>query len=359
MQVLKDIAQHRLYSQQLSTGIYTDPAALVHHMGAMQAQDAAMVKWAIGIRLPGSQQTDIEAALDNGSILRTHVLRPTWHLVAAQDIHWMLALSAPQLRSLLRSHSKQMELTDQQLHKAMRIIVRSLEGNRHHTREHLISQFNKAGIPTDEYRSALIMMHAEVEGLVCSGKAEGNKQTYALLEERVPLQDKKDRETALVLLAERYFSSHGPATLQDFCWWSGLPLKDARTAIALQGNGFEQVTLDGQTYLFKGIRPAPVKKQQTLLLLPAFDEFLISYKDRSACLGQQHQAQAVSRNGIFRPVIVWNGEVIGLWKRSIKKDIIFIDMENVPILNTVQQRQLQLAVKRLAGFTGKEVRINA
>ena len=204
---LSDVANIRLTNQHVAATKFKKAKDIVHWMGAMQAQDYAMAKWAVGVRLPDSTDTVIESAIDKGEIIRTHVLRPTWHFVSSGDIYWMLALTAPHIKASLKSRHKELELTETIISKSHTIIEKALAGGKHATREELITKFEKADIATDNNRASHIFLRAELDGIICSGATKNKKQTYALLEERVPKTKSLNRDEALTALAEKYFSS--------------------------------------------------------------------------------------------------------------------------------------------------------
>jgi hypothetical protein len=213
---LNNLGNLRLLSQQVSESGFKSAKEIVSWMGAMQAQDFNMAKWALGIRVPGSTEMSIQSALDKGEILRTHVLRPTWHFIASDDIYWMLQLTAGRIKASLTTRYKELGLSPSVLSKGCSILENILAGGRHITREELVAEFRKAKIATEDNRAAHLLLFAELEGLICSGAWIDNKQSYALLEERVPRQKELPREEALAKLAQRYFLSHGPATIPDF-----------------------------------------------------------------------------------------------------------------------------------------------
>lgn len=320
---LPDLLLLRLSHQQISHQRTKTPPELVAWMGAMQAQDFNMVRWALGLRLPGIDYSAIQKSIDKGEIIRTHVMRPTWHLIAASDATWMLDLTAPHIKASLTPRLRGLELTPLILKKAVSVLEKKLEGNVHMTREAVLDLFGKNKIPTQEQRASHILMWAELEKVICNGAIQGKKNTYALFSERVKYNNSMTREEALGNLASRYFNSHGPAALQDFLNWSGLPAADGRKAIGLIGNDFLSELIDGRTYWFKKSR---LQKRNTAYLLPAFDEFIIGYKDRSACLLGQHRSTAIGVNGMFFPVIVVNGQVIGLWKRTVARDHVTVEL---------------------------------
>ncbi|KAA6334065.1 hypothetical protein EZS27_017580 [termite gut metagenome] len=343
----------RLMSQQLSgTGMQT-PKEVVSWMGAIQAQDYVMAKWAVGIRFSGSTDKIVEEAFNKGEILRTHVLRPTWHFVAPENIRWMLSLSADKIKASARSRDSDLGITEELYSQANRIIQKSLEGNNHLTREAVGRALQEAGIAVDTSRMIHFMMRAEIEGVVCSGALQGKSHTYALLDERVPPTKPLHKEEALAKLAQRYFTSHCPATLQDFVWWSGLSQTEAKKGLEAVKSGFVAEEMNGQTYwIASTFKNAPSSVDTSVYLLPAFDEYIISYRDRKAVLPSENHSKAVSSNGIFRPTIVANGQVIGLWKKSdTKKESIpltFFDPSNVLTNNEINQ-----AIDTFSAFLGR------
>ena len=321
----KEIASIRLQSQQIAQSRFSSPTELVKWMGAVQAQDFSMVQWALGIRMSEANLDNITNAMNKGGILRTHVMRPTWHLVTADDIYWMLALTAPQIKSSLKSRHKFLGLTDKLVAKSHSVITQTILRKGQATRQELADALINGGFERSDNRHAHLLLLAELDGLICSGKMQGKNQTYALLEERVPEKKLLSREEALAELAFRYFTSHSPATLQDFVWWSGLYVKDARRAIDIISDTLSEELLGEQTYYihhsFKGLPPI----EEEVHLLPAFDEFIISYRDRSASITSENHSKAISNNGIFWPIIVLNGQIIGTWKRTFKKDEVMVE----------------------------------
>ncbi len=317
---LPDIARLRLVSQQLDGTKFQTVKDIVGWLGAMQAQDDAMAKWAIGVRLPNSTTRTIETALNSGEIIRTHVLRPTWHFASAEDVRWMLELTAPHIRSSMVGRHNAMGITGSELKKSFALMEKALSGGIHLTREELIAELRKEKIKTDGGRAHHLFLSAESEEILCSGALKDGQQTYAMLDEWVPKSKALPKEEALAKLAARYFAGHGPATLRDFIWWSGLRVNSAKQALESVKRDFQSATIHSQTHWFSGALSAAGQTGASAYLLPAFDEFIIGYKDRRASLPRENHHKAVSNNGIFRPIIVVNGKVTGVWKRTIKKD---------------------------------------
>ncbi|WP_419032023.1 winged helix DNA-binding domain-containing protein [Dysgonomonas gadei] len=324
---IADITTMRLANQQLVKTRYKTPREIVSWMGAMQAQDFNMAKWGIGVRLPGITDKQVEKAIDGGELIRTHILRPTWHFVSRDDIHWMLQLSSPRVKLAVRSSDRELELSDDLLKKTSAIIRKALEKESNQTRQELGAILKKADIECDSRRLSHIMFHAELDGLVCNGTVKDKKQTYALLEQRVPKTSNYNMDETLYRLAYKYFQSHGPATIQDFIWWSGLTATEARSAAALIKPDFIFETAGEQTYIYHQSSSGYKQRDDIVHFLPAFDELLVSYKDRKEILSLVHHKKVITSNGIFKPAISYNGEIIGLWKKILDKQNISSESE--------------------------------
>lgn len=324
------IANLRLISQQIVHTKFESVKDIVAWMGAIQAQDFRMTKWAIGLRLKKATEATVNEAINSGQILRTHVLRPTWHFVSADDIYRMLQLTAPKIRMAMKGRNKQLELDDTIFKKSNSVLERSLRNNNHLTRKELLAEFKKSNIATDNNRASHILLNAELDGIICSGKMKGEATTYALLEEVVAKRPAFDKEKALYELASKYFQSRCPATLQDFIWWSGLSVKDGKQALTLIEKDFCKEKINGKEYILPKMFKLSKSFKESAFLLPSFDEFLISYKDRSDSVAVEDHSKSFSNNGIFWPIVVENGKVTGTWKREIKKTktIITIDFFN-------------------------------
>jgi hypothetical protein len=321
------ISQLRLRNQKILNPDLKTARQVAGMMGALQAQDYIMAKWALGLRMQDSTEEQITREIDSGDIIRTHVLRPTWHIVSSDDIYWIIEFTAPQIKASMSYRDRQLEITGDILNKAYDIFIRVLEGNNHKTREELITELKKDGIRIDENRASHIFMRAETEALICSGKQVKNKPAFALLEERVPARNRmSSREEALQELGERYFITRGPATARDFSWWSGLSLRESKLALELNKRILVSRTFDGQDYWFAETN---FKEQKTIgsFLLPSYDEFLISYRDRSAAMQIHENGRVVSNNGIFYPIILLNGKVAGTWKRNLKNNSAVLELD--------------------------------
>lgn len=298
----------RLRRQRLVGTTFTTPAEVVGWMGAVQAQEYAVAGWALALRARGLTSAAVEGALADGTIVRTHVLRPTWHFVAPGDLRWMLALTGPRIRRLMRSYDARLELTDRVYGRARDVVGRALEGGRTLTRVELGAALARARIVASGQRLAHLMMDAELAAVVCSGPQRGHQFTYALVDERVPSAPTLDRDEALAALAVRYFRSHGPATIRDFSWWSGLTIGDARRAVAA-------ARLHGDVL---ATPPEAATKPGAHFLLPIYDEYVIAYRDRDVVLDPAYARNlGVVTPGTYPNALVLDGRVAGSWKRTV------------------------------------------
>ncbi|HEX6269677.1 MAG TPA: winged helix DNA-binding domain-containing protein [Anaerolineales bacterium] len=353
-----DIARLRLHNQHLSTTTFKSPSEVVSYLGAVQAQDYAGAKWAIGLRTNGLTETDIDRAFADGSILRTHLLRPTWHFVAPADIRWMLELTAPRVHAANAFMYRKLELDKPIIKKSYTVLEKALQGNQHLTRRELASIFNKAGIPADGLRLGYFMMSAELDRVICSGPRKGKQFTYALLEERVPKTKSLMHDEALAELTRRYFASRGPATLRDFAWWSGLTIPDAKKGIEMVKPQFVNHIRESQTYWFANSQSLlPLReKYPKAHLLPNYDEYFIGFKDRSAIGEVMRRSEAgANRPALNAHIVFIDGQIVGGWRRTLKKDIVTVELNLLKNLTKVEKRAVTEAAIEYGKFLGLPV----
>lgn len=339
------ISKHRFSNQHIRGNEFNSVKELLHWMGAIQAQDYAMAKWAIGVRLKNATNQAVEEAINNADIIRTHVLRPTWHFVAAEDVRWMLELTGKNLNRSLSSNNKILQLDEKTFKKTNAIIQKLLRDGNHLTRKEIMAALDKKGIQSNPLRAAHIMFRAETDLVVCNGIRRDNQYTYAFFDERVPSTKKLSKEESLAELAKRYFLSHGPATLQDFTWWSGLSVSDAREGLELIKPKLVLEKNKENGYWFTADSFSQ-PKTNALVFLPAFDEFLISYKSRNISLDPMFASKSFTRNGIFSPIIVHHAKVIGTWKAEYKKEVLI----KQDFFYAPTEKQRQLCVKAAKEF---------
>lgn len=352
-----DIAHRRLTNLQIARPAPASPAEIVRHLGAVQAQDYRAAWWALGLRLENTTETTIEEALSEGKILRTHIMRPTWHYVAPEDIHWLLELTGPRVEGVATGYYRNLGLDAEIFKVTDALIERHLRGGRHLTKAALGQVFTAAGLDVaNQLRLGYLIFHAEVTGLVCSGARQGNEITFALLDERVPPTPPRTRKEGVVELVRRFFSSHGPATIPDFAWWSGLTAADARLGLDNLKGELAQETLDGQVY-WAAAENAPVPDlQNNLFLLPNYDEFVVSYKNRRAIEDLSLTPDLSDRrNYLFNHLIVINGLASGLWKRKFTPKQVLITYEPFRNFTAAENAALQAEADRYGRFVGLPV----
>jgi hypothetical protein len=353
-----EIAKQRLAVQQLSTTNFTKPTDLLRWFGVMQAQEYGPTKWSFGIRMPRLKDADVEKDFTSGKILRTHLLRPTWHFVAAEDIRWMLQLTKARVHAANAFMYRQLELEKKIFTKCTNIIVKSLEGKNQLTRDDLNEEFKKSRIKAEGHRLSYIMMHAELEGIICSGARQGNQFTYVLLDERIPVTKSKSMAEALAELTQRYFTSRGPATIQDFSTWSGLTIADCKKGIEFIKGKLLHETVGNELYYFaeypKKYPKKRTSKSISIHLLPIYDEYIMGYKKREAILQVYQNIKPKPALG-YDSTIVSDGQIIGTWRRVIKPK--HIDLQHKPFhpFTALQKIEFKKAVDRYQKFTGLEV----
>jgi winged helix DNA-binding protein len=352
---LQDIARYRLVNQQIAATKCQKPADVVSSLGAMQAQDYLGTLWAIGLRLPAATEKEVELALSDRSIVRTWPLRGTLHFVAAADVHWLLELMGPRIVSTTGSRFERYGLDSGVLAGIRKVLVKALRDGQQLTRDEIYAVLQRAGISVQGQRGYHILWRMGVDRIICFGARRKKQPTFTLLEEWAPRNRKLDRDAALAELAWRYFVGHGPATLQDFVWWSGLKVSDARAGLAMVSSRLESLAVNDKIYWINPQRPSLNKAVPMVHLLPGFDEYLVGYRDRSASLDPAHakKVQAGS-NGIFLGTIIVYGKVIGTWRRELGKKTASVTTSFFGRLTRVEAAALEEAIRRYGQFLGLE-----
>jgi hypothetical protein len=292
-------------------------------------------------------------------------MRPTWHFVASADIRWLLKLTGPRVNASNSHYHRKLELDDAVFMRSNKALGSALKGGKQLTREVLRNVLEQAGISTTDLRFVHILCRAEVDGVICSGARSGKQFTYALLDERAPQTKELTRNAALAELTRRYFTSRGPATLQDFVWWSGLSTADAMTGIEMIQRRLAKEMIDGRTYWFMAPVKGSYSNRATLkrgqartpaaYLLPTYDEYLIAYKDRSAALEMIHSKQSEPENAVFSSPIVMGGRVVGRWKRTFKGDSVNITLSSFALFSKAEKQAVEEAAHRYGSFLGMRV----
>jgi Winged helix DNA-binding domain len=352
----RDITHCRLINQQIVGAKFTRPSEIVSRLGAVQAQDYLGGLWAIGLRSATSTEADIEKAIANRTIIRTWPMRGTLHFVTPADVRWMLELLTPPVIAASKRRQQQLEIDDKTLARCRARFTKALQGGRQLTRNAMYSLLEGARIATGSERGYHILWRLAQEGIICFAAREGKQPTFALLEGWAGLAKRLEREEALAELTKRYFIGHGPATLQDFAWWSGLRISEAKTGLEMVESSLRKET-DGTKIYWTS--PEPTARPADIpiaFLLPAFDEYMLGYKDRSAVLDPQHARNLLpDNNGRFLGTMIMNGRVVGTWKRTLKKTRIQMIMEPFSSLNKVAKQAFVLATERYGEFIGMPV----
>ena len=349
-----DITKQRLIAQQLSGTSLNTATEMVRWFGAVQAQEYAQTKWGMGLRLPHLSDASIENEIMKGAILRTHLLRPTWHFVTAEDISWLLQLTAPRVEAINAFMYRKLELDTAIFYKCNRIILKILNDGKHLTRDEINTAFKKNKIEANGLRLSYIMMHAELEGVVCSGKRRGNQFTYTLLEEIIDKSKTCNKEEALAELAKRYFQSRGPATVRDFATWSGLTIKECLRAIEMQRSNLEKLVFENNDHYFLPAQKQAKKTMPGIQLLPIYDEYIMGYKDRSAIL-EFKNTSAPAHPFYFDCMIIDKGQIIGTWKRTIGQKQVELYYHLFTPFTQKQEKAFNNSIKRFGRFNELQV----
>ncbi|MCL4858384.1 MAG: winged helix DNA-binding domain-containing protein [Caldilineaceae bacterium] len=347
------IAVLRLHNQQIARSRFQQPHELLAWLGAAQGQDYSGALWALGLRLPGSTEAQIEQALLDRIIVRTWALRGTLHMVAADDLRWLLELLAPRVLAGAARRFQQLGLDEPTLARSNRLIADALSDGQPHSRTELFAWLDANGVSTQGQRGYYMLIRASWDGLIAQGVAVRNAPTFWALDGSLPAGKSRTRDEALAELAGRYFISHGPATLKDFVWWSGLTTGDARLGLEGVKAELAQETFDDQIYWFAADLAAPPDADGMIYLLPGFDEYLLGYRDRRGVLDPQFASRiAPGGNGVFYPTIVSNGQVVGVWKRTLMKSRVLVSAEPFTSLTPAEAEAFAIAAQRFGDYLG-------
>jgi hypothetical protein len=356
---MQDLAVRRLRAQRLIGQPFPSPVDAVRRLTAVQSQDYAAAKWALGQRSRGATEAAIDRLFDSGEILRTHVLRPTWHFVLPEDIRWLLDLTAPRIRQGLVARHRQLELEGKTIARASAAFASALAGGRHLTRPELGGVLRAARISPEGQRLPHLIMLAELDGLIASGPRREKQFTYALLDERVLKSQNLDRDDAVADLTRRYFQSHGPAQLQDFVWWSGLTMSDARAGIKVAGPSLEHAAMHGRDYWFDPDARGGRLVSPAGHLLPNFDEYTVAYRDRSSIA----HADSPFEHGLFAfgsvlsNVVTIDGRVKGAWRKTSAGVGVKVEVRVMKPFENHEIAAVEEAGRRMSRFLERPVKV--
>ncbi|MEF2968630.1 winged helix DNA-binding domain-containing protein [Paenibacillus sp. M1] len=343
------IAQCRLRNQRINRPGELTASDVVRRLGAIQAQDYSQALWAVGLRMQQAHASEVENAIAEKHIVLTWAMRGTLHLVTAEDVHWMIKLLAPRILSKSQPRLKQMGLDSKLLSHFEDLIYQALKEKKRMNRAELMALLEDKGFVTKNGRGYLLLWYLAQIGLICLGPMEGKQQTFVLLEEWLPNRKSYSKEESLKEIAERYFTGHGPATVHDFAWWSGLTVTEARTGIEAAALALHSEKIAGVEYW---MGPDSAKGNESgVFLLPGFDEYLLGYKDRSAVLEKKFAPFIVpGNNGVFKPMLIVDGQIEGTWSRKIKKDGVDISVSPFSPTTPWSVESLDQSIQRYRKF---------
>jgi hypothetical protein len=345
-----EVARRRLQAQGIAAERFENAVDVVRWFGAVQAQDYLGSLWALGLRLPGTVEAEIERAVAERLIVRTWPLRGTLHFVAAGDVRWMPGLLGSRTIARAAGRYRQLGLDEATFAKSRRVLARALEGGRLLTRAELAAALVRSGIATDGQRLIHLLNRSALEGLTCYAARRGKQFTFALLDEWVPSSKSLTREEALAELAVRYFQSHGPATLEDFVWWSSLTRTDARAGLEAARQRLEHESLDGRTYWLSPSTVDAKPESPAVHLLPPFDEYTVAYRDRSAALHPSSARRPDAATAVLGPTVILDGRAVGTWRRTLKKNSVIVETSLWVTLKPAERRALDVAARRYGDF---------
>ena len=353
------IAKHRLQNQRLVGARFSTPEAVVRWLGAVQAQDYHGAKWALALRTRGTADAAVERAFNEGAILRLHAMRPTWHFVAPEDLRWMLALTSPRVHIVNAHMYRKLELDEALFRRVAGVFTAALQGGRTLTRKELADILEREGVPARGQRLAYVVMQAELSALLCSGPLRGKQHTYALVDERIPVAPSLTHDEALAALARRYFTSHGPASVRDFAWWSGLTISDARLGVELVRPDLQRVNLDGHTYWTGTCTGSAETTDPIVHLVPNYDEHVVAYKDHSHTIDPAaREALRIRTDGPLNVHLVMrNGLIVGGWRRTLEKGRCVVKVDMLMELRPAEQAALEQAAADYGTFLGLPVEL--
>lgn len=344
-----DLLAIRLSNQFLTTQTFTNPEDIVKYLGAVQSQDFTGAKWAVGQRLRNATNEILDDAFNSGKILRTHVMRPTWHFVAPEDILWMQELTKHRVKQMMTTYNRKLDLSDEVLKKTNKLLEKMLDKNEFITRQEIKTELEKISITTDVQKLAHIVMTAELNGTLCSGPLRGKTFTYARILRRAPQAKKLSKDEALATLLKKFIKSHGPICIKDFVWWSGLTIVESKRGFEILEKDLKSFALHNQTYWYYESNFLGIPDKA--FLLPNYDEYAISYKIRDAFYAQTSERQLVPFGvNSFSHMIVYRGRVIGMWKRGITDKNLTVTTELFQTINVRIKTEIEKAAIEYGKF---------
>ena len=353
------IVRRRLHTQRLTGAGFAHPEDVVGWLGAVQAQDYGASKWAVGMRQGRASDAAVERAFAEGRILRTHVLRPTWHFVLPADIRWLLTATAPRIQAGNAGRYRQLGLDADTLRRGEKLIAGALRSGDQLTRQELADVLAAAGIAVDGQRLPHLLMNAELNAVICSGARRGLQQTYALLDERAPDARDLPREEALAEFARRYFASHGPATAKDFATWASLTLAEVKSSVEAAGCSLRREEI-GSVAFWSGadqVARTPALRSPAVRLVQGYDEYLMGYTETKGVLARPGTRWVPATPPVFALVVLRDGRVAGFWKRTLRRHEVLVEAALLEPFDDAQTRKLEQEAARYGAFIGLDARV--
>jgi hypothetical protein len=349
----------RLAAQGLAGRPKAAPAAAVRAVLAVQGQDLPAVRWSVGLRTAGATEASVGAAFADGSLVRSWPLRGTLHVVAAEDLAWLLALTSGRALASVAKRRELLGLEERDLELAREVAIARLEGGRALGRRELLAALEAGGLVVGGQRGYHVLWYLAQTGTLVLGPPDGRQQAFVLLREWLPETTAMDRDEALGELVARYVSGHGPVTAQDIARWAGLPLGEVRRGIAVAGARVDTTAIGGSTYLVApGLHERPPADDLPLHLLPGFDEYILGYADRTSALAPEHADLVVpGANGMFKATVVVDGTVVGTWSRTMRAREVGIEVTLFPGQAAPDAAALLAAAGRYGAFLERGARL--
>lgn len=352
----EEVVRRRMHNQRLWGPPMASPEDVVGWLAAMQSQEIALAEWAVAQRTRLVNKAAMDQAVANGTILRSHLLRPTWHFVLPADIRWLLELTRPRINALNAFSYRRFGLDEAVFAKTNAVIAAALDGGRQLTRKELASILHGAGIIANGLHLAYVLMRAELDAVICSGAPRGRQQTYARLEDRVPSAPSLDRTAALAELTRRYFTSRGPATLRDYLRWSSLTAADGHEGLEMVGPLLQREVVDGRTYWFAPAAPGAVPPSPWVDLVQGYDECIMSYSESKDVLRLEGTTgRLLTGEAVFTHAILLDGRLLGYWRPAVGTSRVAIDAHFYRPLNAAENDAFEAAADRYGRFVGLPV----
>jgi len=356
----REIAHRRLRAQHLAGTPLADPVAVVGHLGAVQAQEFPYALWSLAQRTTAVGVAELRTLVDDGALVRTHALRPTWHLLAPEDLGWIQALTGPRVHAFNAYYYRQFGIDAESVARTTTLITDALRGANHLTRKELAAVLDAGGYPAAGIKLAYVVMYAELEGLIVNGPMRGKQHTYALAEERIPAPRRLAGDAALAELTRRFFAAHGPATVRDFAWWSSLTVAQIRRGLELAGPALTSAEVDGLTVWYDPATSPAGEVAPTAHLLQAYDEYVVAYSNTKFAYnvgGLVADPDRYRQNTLFHPVLV-DSQLIGFWRRVPQGRRLLLELDLMTEPTPAQGAALDAELARHEAFTGVPVTVS-